>query len=101
MMATTRTRLITLACLSLVVLAGLASPALAQVVGSSYVAERGRATNYANNYLNAGEIASAVVDMFNFAFGGSSVSVDLDAYAASGVSLNVLVDEINTAWKNT
>ncbi len=100
-MATTRTRLITFACLSLIVLAGLASPALAQVAGSSYVAERGRATNYANNYLNAAEITTATGDMFNFAFGGSSVSVDLDAYAASGVSLNVLVDEINTAWKNT
>ena len=56
-----------------------------------------------DEYLSAAEISVATgVDMqFIFQFGTeTSVGVDLSAFAATGLSLNTLVDEINDAVEN-
>ncbi|MCK4625648.1 MAG: hypothetical protein KAV00_10085 [Phycisphaerae bacterium] len=50
-------------------------------------------------YLAATDIAAGVTDQFVFEFSvdGAPVDVDLNGYAATGISLNDLVTEINTA----
>lgn len=56
-----------------------------------------------NEYIAAADITASSTDLFTFRFGTlatettAAIVVDLDAYASSGISLNQLVDEINTA----
>ena len=57
--------------------------------------------NAGDEYLAAADITANTEDTFQFDFAEANlvapVSVDLDAYAATGLSLNQLVQEINTA----
>ena len=49
-----------------------------------------------DTYILATEITAGFSDLFTFRFGTeATVSLDLDSYAATGISLNLLVDEIN------
>ena len=51
-----------------------------------------------DTYILASEITNGAADQFIFRFGSEgTISVDLGAYAATGLSLNTLVDEINSA----
>jgi len=70
-------------------------------VKEAYLSDRGRATSYASNFIADSEISAATADMINFKFGatGTLAQVDLSAYASSGISLDLLVDEVNTAWQ--
>ena len=67
----------------------------------SFTSDRGRSTSYAANFLAAAEITSAAGanGWFRFKFGtGTQVNVDLSAFTTSGISLDSLVDEINSDW---
>ena len=69
-------------------------------VQETFTSERGRATTYAMNFIADTEIATGVTDMINFGFGADECHVDLTSYDASGISLDLLVDEINTQWQS-
>jgi len=56
-----------------------------------------------DEYIAAGDITDTSEDLFTFRFGvlasetTAAIAVDIGSYASSGLSLNQLVDEINTA----
>ncbi|MHC4563004.1 MAG: dockerin type I domain-containing protein [Planctomycetota bacterium] len=65
-----------------------------------WLTNRGRSTSYARNFITSDEITPGTADQFSFYFGAGEVcQVDLSAYAATGISLDELVDEVNTRWQ--
>jgi flagellin len=68
----------------------------------AFNSNRGRSTSYARNFLSAGEITNAAGgdSHFKFKFGtGTQVNVDLSGYDTTGISLDELVDEVNSQWQ--
>ncbi len=96
-MSTSHTRMTVLS-LSLAVVLCLANAAPVQAGESDWLSDRGRATAYANNFLQEFEISNGSADMFNFGWGGIDVNVDLGDFDATGISLHMLIDTINAEW---